>query len=91
MRGKPSDEICDKSEVVVATLKKKKKKINHSKLGPDFVAPEFETGWGWFICVAAGFSNVSLKLNKSDKIFIELKIITVVNFPSATAVWSAFS
>lgn len=61
MRGKPSDEIIagDKSEVVAVARKKTKKKKNHSKLGPDFVPPEFSTGWGWFICVAAGCSNVS--------------------------------
>lgn len=61
--GKPSDEIDDKSEVVATTRQKTKKKINHSKLGPDFVPPEFSTGWGWFICVAAGCSNVRKELN----------------------------
>lgn len=28
-----------------------------SDLGPDFVAPD--GGWGWVVCIAAGFSNVS--------------------------------
>lgn len=35
---------------------KKKKKINHSDLGPDFVAPD--GGFGWMVCVAAGLSNL---------------------------------
>ncbi|KAL7013464.1 hypothetical protein ACKWTF_015407 [Chironomus riparius] len=35
---------------------KKKKKINHSDLGPNFVAPD--GGYGWFVCVAAGLSNL---------------------------------
>lgn len=35
---------------------KKKKRKNHSQLGADFVAPD--GGYGWFICFAAGFSNV---------------------------------
>lgn len=39
-------------------LKSKKKKINHSQLGADFKAPEFESSWSWFIIVAAGCSNV---------------------------------
>lgn len=37
---------------------KKKKKINHSDLGPDFVAPD--GGFGWIVCVAAGLSNVRI-------------------------------
>lgn len=37
---------------------KKKKKINHSDLGPDFVAPD--GGFGWMVCVAAGLSNVRI-------------------------------
>lgn len=36
--------------------KEKKPRKNHSQLGPDFVAPD--GGFGWFICFAAGFSNV---------------------------------
>jgi hypothetical protein len=58
MGGKPNDEIGDKSEVVAASRKKTKKRKNHSQLGADFVAPEFSTGWGWLICLGAGFSNV---------------------------------
>lgn len=70
MSGKPSDEIySDKTEVIAATRKKIKKKINHSKLGSDFVPPEFgsnNSGWGWFICVAAGCSNVRKNLIKNS-------------------------
>jgi hypothetical protein len=33
-----------------------KARKNHSLLGPDFVAPD--GGFGWFICFAAGASNV---------------------------------
>lgn len=36
--------------------KVKKKRMNHSQLGADFVAPD--GGFGWFICLAAGVSNV---------------------------------
>lgn len=36
--------------------KAKKKRRNHSQLGKDFVAPD--GGFGWFICLAAGCSNV---------------------------------
>ena len=35
----------------------KKKHRDKSDLGDDFVAPD--GGWGWFVCVAAGLSNVS--------------------------------
>ena len=38
--------------------KKLKPKRDKSDLGPDFVAPD--GGWGWVVCVAAGFSNVSI-------------------------------
>lgn len=51
--GKPGED----NEAVDAK-KAKKKKINHSQLGADFVAPEFESSWSWFIIVAAGCSNV---------------------------------
>ena len=51
-------------------LKSKKKKINHSQLGADFVAPEFESSWSWFIIVAAGCSNV----RKNDENLIILTI-----------------
>ncbi|XP_075154462.1 uncharacterized protein LOC142228055 [Haematobia irritans] len=36
----------------------KKKRRDKSDLGPDFVAPD--GGWGWVVCLAAGFSNFSL-------------------------------
>lgn len=38
---------------------KKKTHRDHSQLGADFVAPD--GGFGWFICFAAGFSNVRVK------------------------------
>ncbi|XP_034105051.1 uncharacterized protein LOC117568471 [Drosophila albomicans] len=37
------------------TKPKKPKRRDKSDLGPDFVAPD--GGWGWVICVAAGFNN----------------------------------
>ncbi|KAM7348643.1 outsiders isoform 1-T4 [Cochliomyia hominivorax] len=40
------------------TTKPKKKRRDKSDLGPDFVAPD--GGWGWVVCLAAGFSNFSL-------------------------------
>ncbi|ALC48712.1 out [Drosophila busckii] len=39
----------------VTTKNKKPKRRDKSDLGPDFVAPD--GGWGWVICLAAGFSN----------------------------------
>jgi hypothetical protein len=36
--------------------KVKKKRKNHSQLGPDFVAPD--GGYGWLVCLGAGASNV---------------------------------
>ncbi|XP_013118786.1 uncharacterized protein LOC106095894 [Stomoxys calcitrans] len=36
----------------------KPKRRDKSDLGPDFVAPD--GGWGWVVCLAAGFSNFSL-------------------------------
>lgn len=35
-----------------------------SDLGPDFVAPD--GGWGWVVCIAAGFSNVSKEFKISQ-------------------------
>lgn len=49
------------------TIKKKRK--NHSQLGPDFVAPD--GGFGWFVCFAAGASNVRLLL-----LFLDLVLIS---------------
>ncbi|KAM8718502.1 hypothetical protein ACLKA7_001671 [Drosophila subpalustris] len=37
------------------TKPKKPKRRDKSDLGPDFVAPD--GGWGWVICLAAGFNN----------------------------------
>lgn len=49
----PSDE-----NNVYVEKKVKKKRKNHSQLGKDFVAPD--SGYGWFICMAAGSSNVRM-------------------------------
>lgn len=38
------------------TRPKKPKRRDKSDLGKDFVAPD--GGWGWVVCLAAGFSNV---------------------------------
>lgn len=57
----------DKSAAVDAhNARRKKKKTNHSQLGADFVAPEFESSWSWFIIVAAGFSNVRFSVKFSE-------------------------
>ncbi|CAO1385665.1 unnamed protein product [Diamesa serratosioi] len=37
--------------------KVKKKRKNHSQLGPDFIAPD--GGYGWIICLGAGCSNLA--------------------------------
>lgn len=37
-------------------IKVKKKRKNHSQLGPDFIAPD--GGYGWLVCLGAGCSNV---------------------------------
>lgn len=52
--------LTDKNNIVVykETTKPKKKRRDKSDLGPDFVAPD--GGWGWVVCLAAGFSNVSI-------------------------------
>lgn len=54
--------LTDKNNTAVyqATTKPKKKRRDKSDLGPDFVAPD--GGWGWVVCLAAGFSNVSSKI-----------------------------
>ena len=53
--------LTEKNNTVVyqETTKPKKKRRDKSDLGPDFVAPD--GGWGWVVCLAAGFSNVSRK------------------------------
>ncbi|XP_017050562.1 uncharacterized protein LOC108094482 [Drosophila ficusphila] len=40
------------------TKPKKPKRRDKSDLGPDFVAPD--GGWGWVVCLAAGFNNFFL-------------------------------
>lgn len=47
-------------KMVQSETKAKKTRRNHSQLGPGFVAPD--GGFGWFVCFAAGCSNVS-KIN----------------------------
>lgn len=51
-------ELTDKNNTTVyqQTTEPKKKRRDKSDLGPDFVAPD--GGWGWVVCLAAGFSNV---------------------------------
>lgn len=39
-------------------MPKKSKRRDKSDLGPDFVAPD--GGWGWVVCIAAGFSNLTM-------------------------------
>lgn len=52
------------SDKVMPVKSAKKKRKNHSQLGPDFVAPD--GGFGWLVCLAAGCSNVRKKLIISD-------------------------
>lgn len=47
----------------------KKKKINKSDLGINFVAPD--GGWGWLVLIAAGFSNVSCILSHKVKLYFK--------------------
>lgn len=54
-----NDVVGDKNDKGGKKVKKPRK--NHSQLGADFVAPD--GGFGWFICFAAGFSNVGWKHN----------------------------
>lgn len=52
--------LTEKNDTAVyngTTTPKKPKRRDKSDLGPDFVAPD--GGWGWVVCLAAGFSNVS--------------------------------
>jgi len=51
---------------VVELNEKKKKNRNKSYLGPDFVAPD--GGWGWFVALAAGCSNVKKIIKILQKI-----------------------
>lgn len=39
-------------------VNKKPKRRDKSDLGPNYIAPD--GGWGWVVCIAAGFSNVSM-------------------------------
>lgn len=50
-------DYVESSEKVDTSAKKNKKRKNHSQLGKNFVAPD--GGFGWFIVIAAGVSNVS--------------------------------
>lgn len=51
-------ELNDDTGEKSSSGKLKKPKKNHSQLGPNFVAPD--GGFGWFVCLAAGASNVKL-------------------------------
>lgn len=64
----------------------KKKRRNHSQLGANFRAPD--GGFGWFICLAAGCSNVnfllSLKLCMIHHVYL---LISALHFPCFTTIW----
>ncbi|XP_013118723.1 uncharacterized protein LOC106095861 [Stomoxys calcitrans] len=60
MEEKPSTPQ-DSSKTTVnndSTTRKKPRRKDKSDLGADFIAPD--GGWGWIVCIAAGFSNFSL-------------------------------
>lgn len=54
--------MVDKKELGDASaegeVNKKPKRRDKSDLGPNYIAPD--GGWGWVVCIAAGFSNVSM-------------------------------
>ncbi|KAL5278640.1 hypothetical protein ACFFRR_003335 [Megaselia abdita] len=60
-----SDEPTEKQNFLVykpttseGTPDKKKKRRDKSDLGESFIPPD--GGWGWFVCIAAGISNMSI-------------------------------
>lgn len=55
-----------------------KKRINKADLGPNFVPPD--GGWGWFVVIAAGTSNVSVRSTQNEKriIALECKLIDLL-------------
>lgn len=56
-KGKPNEKELNGSATKTEEKLLKKPPINRSKLGPDYVAPD--GGYGWFVALAAGCSNVS--------------------------------
>uniref|UniRef100_A0A1B0GAF3 Major facilitator superfamily (MFS) profile domain-containing protein n=1 Tax=Glossina morsitans morsitans TaxID=37546 RepID=A0A1B0GAF3_GLOMM len=60
------------------TKPKKPKRRDKSDLGPDFVAPD--GGWGWVVCLAAGFSNFSIFPALQQYGFIYRKRMKVLGF-----------
>lgn len=61
-----SDVGADNNGLKATNKKIKKKRKNHSQLGSDFVAPD--GGFGWFVCFAAGASNVRIFLKSGNLI-----------------------
>lgn len=62
----------------VKEIKVKKKRKNHSQLGPDFIAPD--GGYGWLVCLGAGCSNVSLFIS-DIKLAITIKLLKFISQP----------
>ena len=52
-----------------------KKRINKADLGPNFVPPD--GGWGWFVVIAAGTSNVSVRSTQNEKRIIALEFTLI--------------
>lgn len=75
-----NDDIGDKNVSKPMLKKVKEKRKNHSQLGPDFVAPD--GGFGWFICFAAGVSNVSGFFSFMDFVMLNEFIISIAKFSS---------
>ena len=74
----------------VGSDKKSVKKVrkNHSQLGADFVAPD--GGFGWLVCMAAGFSNVNDKILRNFESFNQCLHTLALHISGASTIRFAF-